>query len=112
MKARRESAKRGHVHVPIQAYPLIASSAAPAVAKPFRQPPHFDRDSPVDATGAPNGLREEESSTPRPARALAISAPEALAGKPHDEQTVANGSFGLSQAKQRQRYGCFMMADQ
>lgn len=43
------------------------------------------------------------------ARALAISVPEALAGKPHEEQEVANGSFGSSHAKQRQRYGCFMM---
>jgi hypothetical protein len=79
------------------------------MAKPFRQPLHFACGSAIDSAGGLYGLRAGEPPVRQAARALAISAPEALAGKPHDEQKVANGSFGSSQAKQRQRYGCFMM---
>jgi len=110
MPAKSEIAKRGQESNPNQAYPLIASNAAPAIARPFCQPLHFARDSAIDSEGELYGLRAGEPSVRQAARALAISAPEALAGKPHDEQEVANGSFGSSQAKQRQRYGRFMMA--
>lgn len=106
MQAKRESARRGQENDPIQADPPIASNARPAIADPFRQPLHFTRNSATDSGARLYGLPERQA-----ARALAISAPEALAGKPHDEQEVANGSFGASQAKQRQRYGRFMMAD-
>jgi hypothetical protein len=110
MPAKSETAKRGQESNPIQAYPLIASNAAPAIARPFRQPLHLACNSAIDSEGELYGLRAGEPSVRQAARALAISAPEALAGKPHDEQEVANGSFGSSQAKQRQRYGRFMMA--
>ena len=103
-------AKRGQENDPIQAYPPIASNAAPAIATPFRQPLHFACDSAINSEEGLYGLRAEEPWVRQAARALTISAPEALAGKPHDAQEVANGSFGSSQAKQRQRYGCFMMA--
>jgi hypothetical protein len=48
-------------------------------------------------------MRTPESPARQADRALAISAPEALAENPHHAQEVANGSFGLSQTKQRQR---------
>lgn len=108
MQAKRESAKRGQETNPIQAYAPIASNAAPAIARPFRQPLHFARDCAIDFEGGLYGVRAGEPPVRQAARALAISAPEALAGKPHDEQEVANGSFGSLQAKQRQRYGRFM----
>jgi hypothetical protein len=40
----------------------------------------------------------------RAACARAISVPVAIAGKPHEEQEVADAAFGASQPKQRQRY--------
>lgn len=108
IQAKRESEKRGQENDPIPAYTPIASNAAPAIAAPFRQALHFACDSAIDSEGELYSLRAGEPSVRQAARALAISAPEALAEKPHDEQEVANGSFGSSQAKQRQRYDRFM----
>lgn len=51
MQANRESAKRDQVSVSIQAYPPIASNAAPAMARPFRQPLHFACDFAIDSEG-------------------------------------------------------------
>jgi hypothetical protein len=111
MQAKRDSVKRCQENDPIQANPPIANKTRPAIADPFRQPLHFACDSALESEKGLYGLRAAEPPERQAARALAISAPEALAGKPHDEQEVANGSFGASQAKQRQRYGRFMMAN-
>jgi hypothetical protein len=103
MQAKRESARRGQESDPVQPYALIASNAAPVIARPIRQPLHFACAPAIDAVGALYGMRAPESPTRQADRALAISAPEALAGNPHHAQEVANGSFGFSQIKQRQR---------
>jgi hypothetical protein len=112
MPAKSETAKRGQDNDSIEAYPLIASNATPPIARPIRQLLHFACDFAIESVGGLYGLRAGAPSR-QAARALTISAPEALAGKPHDEQELANGSFGSSQAKQRQRYDCcfFMMAN-
>jgi hypothetical protein len=109
--AKSESAKRGQENDPIQASPLIASNAAPATARPFLQPLHFGCGFAADCKEALYCLTAAEPPERQANRALSISAPDALAGKPQDEQRIAKGSFGPSQAKQRQRYGRFMMLD-
>jgi hypothetical protein len=103
MQAKRESARRGQESGPAQPYAPIASNAAPAIARPVRQPLHFACDRAIDGVEALYGMRTPESPARQADRALAISAPVGLAGNPQDAQKVANGSFGSTQTKQRQR---------
>ena len=102
MKASRESANSGQDQEARVARPPIATMATPAMAPPLRQLLHLGRGTLAAWVGGLNG-RSKEPSMRREARALAISVPEALAGNPHDAQTVAAAAFALSHAKQRQR---------
>lgn len=103
MQAKRDTPRRGQENVPIQANAVIASNTAPAIANPLRHPLHFACGTALRAAGGLYGMRAPASPASQAARALSISAPEALAGKPHDAQEAADASFGFSQAKQRQR---------
>jgi hypothetical protein len=78
----------------------------------FRHPVRPSNTSAVSALGRPGAAASSRLCGLRVARAASIWCPVARAGNPHAVHDSAEASFEASQAKQRQRYGCCMRANE